>query len=382
MHGMAGRNGRLLLLFMILALFIAACSAPDLGGTDVPGPPPEENGSPNGDGDEQPGADDDGADDYESVDYDTPLTTGDGPLAPLTGNVVFADTDIGIASFISFHEDKDVPTEYGHFEVDIPQGENEYIVETLLGGIRQSFTHDGSRAATIVFPKFTGWSKDFFDELLTVAGEHGGRRTMRWPRDTTIQVWIEDDHPNVSQAAIDNVWAVFEEWEDILDQVITFERVWSKANAENGIIVMFADQPTIAEESKSDANAIGYCEVGFNESTGSAGAREWQFEIVHGKIMLAYEHQTSSALVRHELGHCIGLAHSSNDRDVMHFALDSQNPDKSFSQHEKQMARLLYSIPRATRAFGGSVSAQRVVEQITSESDNGTVTIIRPSRAH
>lgn len=298
---------------------------------------------------------------------------GGGPLT-LRGTVVFADTNLGLRSDVTFADRSVSPTD-GNFAIDIPHGTHAYVIETLMGRHSGTVVHDGQGEKRLRFPAFDGWSNSYFNDLLIgVYGSH----TIRWPRRATIPVWIQSPqaNANVTPRAMEMAWSAFQEWQRVVDNTITFERQNTRAAAEDdGIIVSFDTKANVANKVPNGHNArvIGVCEVWYRLQPGRG-------EIVRGEISLAYDYQDSPALHRHEIGHCIGLSHSSDPTDVMHSILTDN--DKPLSLREQRITQLLYSIPLGTSAFREYPAAMRfpaAYDLVHIDEPDGTVRRIIPA---
>lgn len=302
---MAVCKAKKVFLVLLLALVVTACSSG--GGGDLPGKK-----VPTHPGDES-------------------LIGGDGRVTPLHGRVVFADTNLGISSFVTFKSET-IFTEVGDFHVNIPQGKNEYILRTLLGEHIGEVLHDVEGRKYLRYPAFDGFSYDYFDQLLI---RQSLGRTVRWETDSEIPVWIETNNPNTTTETLRIVRESFVEWEQVLNGTIRFKETTNKNHAlENGIVVEFAPH----EELKySGGVAIGLCQISYWPNSAT---------LASGHIQIAYEYQDSRSLILHEIGHCIGLHHSPEPEDVMFNTLRDRNQE--LTEREKNIARLLYMLPPGT----------------------------------
>lgn len=297
-----GRKTNTIFLVLVLSVLVAACSSGgDLPGKNVPTHPGDDS-----------------------------LVSGDGRVTPFHGRVVFADTGMGIASFVTFKSET-IYTEVGDFHVNIPQGKNEYILKTLLGNHLDHVLHDGDGRKYLRYPAFEEWSPEYFDELLI--WESTGQ-TRRWPTDAEVPVWIEssNDDSNVTTEGLQVAREALAEWEDILGGTIRFKETRDKSKAtENGITIEFISESQMDDEIGA---AAGYCQIRY---------RPERSEIVAGKIKIVYRYQDSIALHLHEIGHCIGLRHTSNRDDIMYpYIVDR---DRRVTERERNMTRLLYMLP-------------------------------------
>lgn len=309
-----------LLVLLLLAVVVTACSPFGFHRLVVPSPE---------------GPEDEGV--SEPPNTDLSKTT-------LRGNIVFADTDLALRADLSIGDHK-TSTLDGTFAVELAPGTYAYELTTLLGTVTGELVHvmesptgdSTDNGLHLAVPAFDGWSPSYFNALLI--GSYM-THTMRWPFGTTVPVWIQSsaDNPHVTTDAADKAWSAFREWETMLGDALTFKRVNTRAEAEDdGIAVLFDTQANVSKRYNGDKNSgvIGLCEVWYR--TGPARG-----ELVRGTIWLAYNHQESLALHRHESGHCIGLGHSPDQEDIMYAFLNDAS--KSISPREQRMIQLLYSI--------------------------------------
>lgn len=307
-----------ILLIFVLSVLLSACNLSE--GGNLPG-----NKTPT-----NPGVND--------------LVAGDGRVTLIRGRVVFADTGVGLTSWL-FFRDTSLYTTLGDFELAIPQGKNGYLIRGLLGEYHGELLHDGEAYHRLRVPAFHGWSEDYFDELLIL---RSANVTVRWPSETEIPVWVETPRQDsqVTSYSVTTVWDAFSTWEEVLNKEIRFKESSRSAAAKDGIIVEFISREDMTKR-YDDANTIGLCELYYYPDRG---------EIVQGVIYIVYDYQDSLALHLHEVGHCIGLRHSPKRSDVMYPVHTSKS--KQLSEEEKNMARLLYSIPMGTPPL---VSTNRAV---------------------
>lgn len=288
----------------ILAVLLVGCS---LGGGKIVAPTPKASTGPG----------------------DPSLMVGSGRRSTLHGQVTFGSTGLGFWSTVTFNTES-IITDWGHFYLELPQGENEYVIRTLIGEHRGVLLHDGRSPRQLQFPVFGGWSREYFDALLTTFSGRG--YTVRWPRHAEVPVWIQSPskNPNVSNDGIRTARQAFMEWEDALSGVITFKETGKLSEAEiAGIVTVFTSREEL--EKRRGRNVIGYCEAHFYPMNG---------ELLRGR---------SRTLHLHEIGHCIGLGHSPTSDEVMSTPLPSLN--QGLTERETNMARLLYSLPGKTPAF-------------------------------
>lgn len=261
--------------------------------------------------------------------------TGGSETAPLRGRIVFADTNLGLASSITINSET-VTTDSGDFQVHLPKGTMEYTIRTLLGEHRDTVLHDGVGTKRLIVPAFDGWSSDYFDRML-IAHSYG--RTYRWETDRDIPVWIETPvhDVKVTWQAVDTAWDAFVEWELALNGVIRFQEATSRTSAENrGVAVHFISQAEM-QKLTGVSTVVGLCTVWFWPHSGY---------ISRGEIHLVHDYQDALALHLHEIGHCIGLHHSDDWNEVMYPVILNRN--RRVTEREKNAARLLYSVPPAT----------------------------------
>lgn len=307
---MLARELKRLSVILVLSLILAGCGSSLSGG--LPGPQQPVN----------PG--------------DDSLPGGDGPVSLFQGKVVFGDTGRGLRSTVTFKTET-VVAETGEFQLNLAHGTNEYVIRNLLGEYRGSVLHDGAGRKNLMVPVFDGWGRDYFDQLLIVDGFNV---TRRWPMNSEIPVWIEKqrDDRNVTAAGVNTVRAALDEWAAVLNGAIQFRETTNKSAARvSGITVEFISSQEMRRE-YPQGNVAGYCEYSYSN---------WR--IVAGALYIRHDWQDSIALHLHEIGHCLGLRHSPDQDEVMYRVITHR--DKRLTEREKNMARLLYSLPGGTPAF-------------------------------
>lgn len=245
------------------------------------------------------------------------------PLAH--GFVAFGDTHLGLWSTVSIGGERFV-TDDGSYTIRLMPGEHDYEVATLFGTRTGRTVYDGHHDVRIHVPVFRDWTERQFDTLAVLATDG---YTVRWPRHQQILVWI---HPDLSSAHFGSVaWDAVTEWQSLLKDVIRFTQVPERRYADLTV------EPKL--RSFFAGRIIGECWL------------YWTHEgyIRQGHIYIRDDWTHDRALLRHEVGHCIGLGHSENLRHVMYPVIGSAN--QFITSAERDMARLLYSIPPRTRRF-------------------------------
>lgn len=294
---------------------------------------------------------------------DPNLKGGNGPVSGLSGKIVFADTDIGLRTWLIMR-DGSAFTENGNFGIDVAQGISEYIIRNLIGEIRGELNHDGKTHHILRYPAFEGWSRDYFDEIMSFGDN---TYTIRWPNGKEIEFWIDRDNPLMKQGTVDIILRAINRWQEVLRNEITFREIKnSNITDERGISIRLVTQDHF-KQIGYDSHVIGYCQV-------THGIENKQ--IKRGQIYIDHEYQDWYGVFLHELGHCIGLSHSPDWNDLMYFAIADKN--KELSEKEINMARLLYSIPMGTPMFNQRMAVRVHHNHDVIYNPDGTVDIRMP----
>ena len=266
-------------------------------------------------------------------------------IVGVRGEVVFADTGLGVRSRGEVAGQTFQTREDGRLALSVRAGVHDYTVTTLMGTDRGKVTYSGTGPLRVTVPAFSGWSRALFDELLI--DERAGV-TKRWEYGKTVKVWIQTvPHHNGAGVAKE----VLRQWESLLNlhappqhPALRFEFVASPYNADMTVtfheVVEYVD-PTSGKILRPD----GYCALHWNPLTG---------RIEKADVQIRHAHAGSYGLLRHEIGHCLGLGHSTNPNHLMYPTVSS---NKNITTVETYYVRLLYSIGRSQALAGARPSA-------------------------
>lgn len=145
-----------------------------------------------------------------------------------------------------------------------------------------------------------------------------------------ITYWIESptDNPTVDASYVQLAEDTFDEWEERTGML---QFVGTASPGEADITVYF-----IPEDPRYPS-VIGWC------------TRSWtpRAELIEGQVEIVLSAAHLAAVYRHELGHCIGLSHSSDSRHIMYPYLTTSNHE--ISKEEVNLTKLLYILPPGTR---------------------------------
>lgn len=247
------------------------------------------------------------------------------------GFVAFGDTHLGLWATVNIGGQQ-VVTDDGYYVLRLRPGKHAYEVATLLGIQADDIDYDGRGEVRMQMPPFQGWSPRQFDALAVWSSS---THTVRWRRHEPISVWV---HPGLTSAHFGSAaWDALSEWQSLLKDVIQFVPVLDR---------QYADL-TVEPKPRSffAGRIIGECWL------------HWTDEgyIRQGHIYIRDDWTHDRALLRHEVGHCIGLGHSGEPQHVMYPEIGSTN--QFVTSTERDMARLLYSIPPRTERFHAAARA-------------------------
>ena len=258
--------------------------------------------------------------------------TSSGNGTRVTGRVVFADTPLTLASVVRIGDQR-IQTDTGVFNTTIKSGVHDYVIETLLGTYTGTVEHQGNQnRLTLIVPAFPGWDPVDYNNILVNDTENA---TTRWPVGKNIKVWIEPPNSKngIKEKHVEMAWRAFLDWQEALDSIITFQKVSSESQAD--ITVRFV--PKLRGE--RGMLIAGECYRSWSRNTKY---------LQTGKIRINVEHvyglfiPDEIGIYRHEVGHCIGLGHSTKEHHLMYYSVGEDNNE--ITPVEKNLARLLYSI--------------------------------------
>lgn len=260
--------------------------------------------------------------------------TSSGNDTRVTGRVVFADTPLTLASVVHI-DDKVIETNTGVFNTTIKSGVHDYVIQTLLGTYTGTVEHQGNQnRLTLIVPAFPGWDPVDYNTIVINDAENA---TTRWPVGKNIKVWIEppNSRKGIEERHVNMAWEAFLDWQEALNSIITFQKVSSESQAD--ITVQFV--PELRHENGDPIAGECY--------------RSWFRDTKYlqtGKIRINVEHvyglfiPDEIGIYRHEVGHCIGLGHSTKRHHLMYYYYSVDEKNNKITPVEKNLARLLYSI--------------------------------------
>lgn len=249
---------------------------------------------------------------------------------PAVGHVAFHDTDLTLMATVDLGGQL-FTTEDGRFALTLRRGTHHYKLFTLLGTYSGDVAFGGDASLRLEVPAFAGWSSLLFDGM---AFTEGRDFTTRWERDRDVKVWIQPYTYASEEAAI----TAFRDWRDILEETITFTRVRTADEAD--MTMRFVHSSELPGH-----RTIGTCTRWYRTTTGF---------MMRGEIKIDRSWADHLGLHRHEVGHCIGLGHSHDRGHLMYPVLYNY----SLTPAEKNIARLLYSVPPKTVRLTDTSAAQ------------------------
>lgn len=281
------------------------------------------------------------------------------PDYAISGTVTFYDTGIPMKATVKIG-DRMYTTEHdGVFSLILPGNTTyDWSVSTLLTPVYGKINLTQDTVLNVEIPTFLGWSKKRFNELLITEAANA---VVRWKDGTTIRYWIETpaedslitwNHYNLAKETI-------MEYQSLLTPVIAFEPVTDKDAAH--LVFQWDTRESI------DGYA-GMC------------TRTWDFknELTKGIVTIAYrvgsiDTSLNKGLMRHEIGHCVGLNHASDETFNMYPTVTPQNQELTLV--EKYMLKLMYSIQPGTRPLNGTYGDVRTASDShrVTYNDDGTV---------
>lgn len=242
-------------------------------------------------------------------------------LVQTDGYVVFHDTDLRLAAAISLN-DMHFIADDGSFSVALRPGEHAYKLFTLIGTDEGTFKHDGTTTLRLQLPPFPQWNSTLFD---SIAFSSVREFTTRWERGQKVKVWIQPFTGPSEGSAL----RALEDWQKVLKETITFVRVPNYNDAD--MTIRFVPPSELP-----GYQTIGTCTRWYDAESGF---------MIRAEIAIERSWASHTGLHRHEVGHCIGLGHSTDKQHLMYPVLYND----VLTPVEENLARLLYSVPPKTK---------------------------------
>lgn len=253
------------------------------------------------------------------------------------GQVTFHDTGIGLKAVVIVNLPV-ITSSTGHFVLSLaPNRTYTWRAQTLVGSGAGSFPAAAGARLDIRIPPFAGWDARHFNEVVV---DPDRRVTVRWPDGATIPYWLEQGDPAVLPEYHKRAEEALRDWQSVLEGTVRFVPASSPADAAKGLVILWEEWDTFQYD--------GMCERTWDLGSG---------RILGAVVKIHYRAAGNAGLYRHEIGHCIGLNHSSDPHFLMYPRVSEQN--QHISPVEQSLARLLYAAAPKTPALPGVAAWDR-----------------------
>lgn len=254
------------------------------------------------------------------------------------GEIVFHDTNLGVRSSVVLGDER-IATTDGRLAVSLSAGVHKWSALTLLGQASGQISYSGSGQFRLRVREFTGWSPALFDQLLI---DRKVGVTKRWDYGKTVLVWIQPG----SHVGRETAQRALSEWEQVLGHYsadlgppLRFQVTGTESRAQ--MTIRFVNSLEYDGSGGNASEPHGLCIVRWDPATG---------RIQKAEVQILNSYADHLGLLRHEIGHCIGLQHSGNKDHLMYRTVST---GKGITEVESNYARLLYSIGRTQRLSTG-----------------------------
>lgn len=274
----------------------------------------------------------------------------------VSGTVTFHDTGMPLKATVKIGQKTHETGPNGTFSFEVAGGEYyNWYADTFAGSAYGQVAVNKNTILNIEVPPFIGWNRRRFNEL---AINTTANAVVRWKNGKVVYYWIETPHedPLVLWDNYNLAVSIIEEYENILSPIVSFRKASARYQAD--LIFQW-------DTSASIDGYSGMCHRTWNSN----------YELTEAKVTISYTNADKPGLMRHELGHCIGLNHSSEQTFNMYPIITSQNQE--LTSVERNMIKLMYAIQPGTGPLSGAYGTTASVtydRHEVSYNPDGTVT--------